>query len=73
MTTNKPKGQYFMIPGIYLAVGDYVRKDGVWYKLIEQKAETCHSRHFQGVAKDGSHRHLLLDSANVNAYRLNKD
>ena len=65
-TTN---GGYVAIPGWYLEIGDYVRHDGIWYKLTELEYESRAGRRFRGVDRNGGARHLLLDRQVVKAWR----
>jgi hypothetical protein len=72
-------GHRVATPGSTLAVGDFVRHDGIWYRLdavedeVRNRVTGCvYTRRFLGVAKDGSRRRLLLDSRTVVAYRFDR-
>lgn len=65
-------GQTIATPGSTLDIGDFVQQHGVWYRLDALEDSTRYSRRFLGVAEDGSHRRILLDSSVVKAYRWNR-
>jgi hypothetical protein len=80
-TTARPRtGHTVKCSGLDLAVGDYAKHAGVWYRLVEQTDESrrstitggVYSRVFRGVTKDGGRRALLLDSTSVVAYRWDR-